>query len=111
MTKSKLVEIFKRLDDEKFSLLPRGVSFDMIIKDREHNQFMHTGVGDGADMSQMVVYSIVSLYTTIERAGAFTKPMTIENFAEDVKNKVIEAYHEDAFNLEQIKDSDLGGTL
>lgn len=111
MTKSKIVEIFKRLDDEKFSLLPRGVSFEMIIKDRDNNQFMHTGIGDGADVSQMVLYSIVSLYTTIERANAFTKPMTIESFCEDIKSKAIMAYKEDAFNLEQINDSDLGGIL
>ena len=111
MTKSKLVEIFKRLDDEKFTLLPRGISFEMIVKDREHGQFMHTGIGDGGDMSQMVLYAIVSLYTTVDRAKAFTKPTTIESFCEDIKDKAIKAYKEDAFNLEKINDSDLGGTL
>ena len=114
MTKSKIVEIFKRLDDEKFSLIEHGVAFEFVLKDKansQYNQYMHTGIGDSQDMSQLILYSIVSLYTVLERNSAFKKDVSIEDFCEDIKRLAVKAYNEDLFNLQEIKNEDLGGTL
>ena len=111
MTKSKIVEIFKRLDDEKFSLIEHGVAFEFVLKDKANSQYMHTGIGDSQDMSQLILYSIVSLYTVLERNGAFKKDVSIEDFCEDIKRLAVKAYNEDLFNLQEIKNEDLGGTL
>ena len=100
MTKSKIVEIFKRLDDEKFSLLQHNVAFEMIVKDRANEQYLHTGIGDGADMSQIILYSILSMYVTLKRNNGFTHPVTIEDFAENIKELAIKAYEEDLFQIE-----------
>ena len=101
MTKSKIVEIFKRLDDEKFTLLPRGVAFELVIRDKAAGQYMHTGIGDGLDMSLMSLYSLVSLYTTLERTGQLKDNISIEQFAESVKDQVIKAYHDNFFSMEE----------
>lgn len=111
MTKSKIVEIFKRLDDEKFSLLKHGVAFEFVLKDKNSGQYMHTGIGDGQDMSQLILYSIVSLYTVLEKNNAFTQEVSIESFCDNVKELAIEAYKEDIFHLQKIDDTDLGGTF
>ena len=102
MTKSKIVEIFKRLDDEKFSLLPRGVAFELVIRDKAAGQYMHTGIGDGLDMSLMSLYSLVSLYTALEKTGQLKDNISIEQFAESIKDQVIKAYHDNLFSMEEI---------
>lgn len=102
MTKSKIVEIFKRLDDEKFTLLPRGIAFELVIRDKAADQYMHTGIGDGLDMSLMSIYSLVSLYTTVKDAEQLKGDVSIEAFAESVKNQVIKAYNDKIFNMEDI---------
>lgn len=102
MTKSKIVEIFKRLDDEKFTLLPRGVAFELIIRDKDNGQYLHTGIGTGEDMSLLLFYSANSLYKTLKEGGGFTRPITIEEFAEDIKEKIIRSYNEDLFNTQLI---------
>ena len=102
MTKSKIVEIFKRLDDEKMSLLSRGIAFELVIRDKAAGQYMHTGIGDGLDMSLMCTYSLVSLYKSLENTGQLKAGATIEAFAESVKEQVINAYKKDLFNMEEI---------
>lgn len=99
MTKSKFVEFFKRFDEEKFSLMQHGVAFDLIVRDRDHGTYMHTGIGDNADMSQMILFSILSLYTTLDQNKAFTKEVTIEAFADNIKELAIKAYKDDIFHL------------
>lgn len=111
MTKSKLVEIFKRLDDEKFSLLKHGVAFEFAIKDKNSGQYMHTGIGVGQDMSQLILYSIVSLYTTLKQIDGFSEEVSIEAFCDSVRELAIKAYKEDIFHLQRIDDTDLGGTF
>lgn len=111
MTKSKIVEIFKRLDDEKFSLLKHGVAFEFVLKDKDHNQYMHSGIGNGQDMTQLILYSIISLYTILEKNNAFTQEVSIESFCDSVRESVIKAYKEDIFHLQEIDNTDLGGTF
>ena len=101
MTKSKIVEIFKRLNDEKFTLLPRGVAFELVIRDKAAGQYMHTGIGDGLDMSLMSLYSLVSLYTALEKTGQLKDNISIEQFAESIKDQVIKAYHDNLFSMEE----------
>lgn len=108
MTKSKIVEIFKRLDDEKFTLLPRGVAFELVIRDKAAGQYMHTGIGDGLDMSLMSIYSIVSLYTTVKNSGQLKGDVSIEAFAESVKQQVIKAYNDNLFSMEDINGGVIG---
>lgn len=111
MTKSKIVEIFKRLDDEKFSLLKHGVAFEFVLKDKDHNQYMHSGIGNGQDMTQLILYSIISLYTILEMNNAFTQEVSIESFCDNVKELAINAYKENLFHLDKIDNTDLGGTF
>lgn len=111
MTKSKFVEFFKRFDDEKFSLMQHGVAFDLTVRDRDHGIFMHTGIGDGADMSQMILFSICSLYTTLDQNGAFTHEVTIEEFADNIKELSINAYKEDIFHLKGLDGGAAGNVV
>lgn len=108
MTKSKIVEIFKRLDDEKFSLLKHGVAFEFVLKDKNSGQYMHTGIGDGQDMSQLILYSIVSLYTILEKNDGFSHEVIIEAFCDSVRELAVKAYKEDMFHLQEIDNTDLG---
>lgn len=107
MTKSKIVEIFKRLDDEKFSLLKHGVAFEFILKDKNSDQYMHTGIGNGQDMSQLILYSIVSLYTILEKNDGFSQEVSIESFCDNVRELAVKAYKEDIFHLQEIDNTDL----
>lgn len=82
MTKSELVKMYYKLDQEKFKLLEKGVSFQLIIE--EDGNFLQTGIGTGATMSLINVYGIISLYKTA------TNGVTIEEFAESVKDATIQ---------------------
>lgn len=101
MTKSKMVEFFKRFDDEKFHTYEHGTDFVFVIHDQEHNQFIHTGIGTGDSTSMMLLYSAISLY----RAGQQdpkAKRVSIEDYAESVKQGIIKAWTENVFDLEDI---------
>ena len=96
MTKSKITEIFKRLDDEKFTLLQHGVGFDFILKDLKSTQFLHTGIGQAQDMVDMQIFSLVSMYMSFCRSGA---EASIDDFMDEIKKAAVKAYNSDAFNL------------
>lgn len=98
MTKSKITEIFKRFDDEKYNTFTHGVDFELIVHDREHGSYLHTGIGSGEDMSKMALYSLTSLYIS---SGAKEK-VSIEQFAESVKSLLINAYNTDLFGIKVI---------
>lgn len=89
MTKQEIVSMYYKLDRGKFDLLAKGVSFDFIM--HENGAFLHTGVGTGADMSIMLLYSILDLY----KHGA--QGVTIEQFADSVRDNIVKAYHDGAF--------------
>lgn len=99
MTKSKMTELFKRFDDEKYNTYSHGVDFELIVHDREHGSYLHTGIGSGEDISMMTLYSLTSLYIS---SGAKEK-VGIEQFAESVKNLLINAYNTDIFGISKIE--------
>lgn len=94
MTKTELVNTFYRLDKEKFKLLQKGVSFELII--HENGGYLHTGIGTGEDMSMMVLYSLLSLFQT-------GKSDSIEAFADSVRDGIIEAYTKDVFKIQEFE--------
>lgn len=105
MTKSKMTEFFKRFDDEKYNTFSHGVDFELIVHDREHGSYLHTGIGSGEDMSLMALYSLTSLYIS---SGAKDK-VSIEQFAESVKSLLINAYNTDIFGISQIEGGSQNG--
>lgn len=97
MTKSKMAEFFKRFDDEKLNTYKHGVAFELVIHDLEHNSYMHTGIGTGENMSMMNLYGLCALY----KYGAH-KDVSIELFAESVKQSLIKVYNEDFFGIRKV---------
>ncbi len=101
MTKSKIAEIFKRFDDEKFSTYEHGTDFELILHDQQHDSFIHTGIGTGDSMSKMVLYSILSLYKAGQQ-DPNSKKVSVEDYAESVKEAIIRGWNENIFNMEDI---------
>ena len=95
MSKNELVQMFYKLDKGKYKLLQKGVSFQLTIE--EDGKFLQTGIGTGLTMSVLNLYGIVALYKSS------AKGVTIEEFAESVKQGVISAYNENAFEMGEIE--------
>jgi hypothetical protein len=92
MTKQELVGIYVKLDKAKFKLLEKGVAFDFVIQ--ENGGFLHTGIGTGADMSMMALYSLVDLFK-------HSNSKSIEKFADSVKEGLIKAYKDGVFDIQE----------
>ena len=95
MSKNELVRIFNNLDTDKFDLLEKGIAFELIIKDKSNSSYLHTGIGLGDDMSELCLYSLLGIYRS-----ACT--VSIEDYAESVKEALIEAEKVDLFNMREI---------
>ena len=93
MTKQELVNMYYKLDRDKFKLMEKGVAFNLVIT--ENGGFLHTGIGTGEDMSMINLYSLLSLYVSACKEGA-----TIEGYAESVKQGIIKAYYDNMFDIE-----------
>ena len=83
MTKSELTKIYNRLDKEKFELLDKGYAFDFMLVEKATNDFMHTGIGTGVDMTKLSLINLLNLYQ------ARRENVDIEQFAESVKQGII----------------------
>lgn len=84
MTKNELVKMYYKLDQDKGKLFEKGVSFQLVIE--EDGNFLQTGIGSGVTMSMINLYGIISLYK-------IAKDVSIEEFAESVKEGIIQAYN------------------
>ena len=85
MTKKELRATFKKLETEKYSLFQQGFCFDFIVKDNKNKTIIHTGVGLSTDVAEMILAGLCDLYKGTEGA-------TLEEFAESVKESLIEFY-------------------
>lgn len=94
MTKQEIVGIYDKLDRGKFSALDHGVTFQFILRDRQTGSFLHTGIGTGEDMSMLLIFEALNLYRS-----AAQKNVSIEEFAESVKQSMIRAYDDKAFEV------------
>ena len=83
MTKSELTKIFTRLDKAKFDLLDKGYTFDFMLIDR-NNDYMHTGIGTGENMSRIALINLYDLFNV-----RTDKSVNIEQYAESVKRNLI----------------------
>lgn len=83
MTKSELTKIYNRLDKAKFELLDKGYAFDFMLVEKATNDFMHTGIGTGVDMTKLSLINLLNLYQ------ARNENVDIEQFAESVKQGII----------------------
>lgn len=83
MTKSELTKIYNRLDKAKFELLDKGYAFDFMLVEKATNDFMHTGIGTGVDMTKLSLINLLNLYQ------ARQENVDIEQFAESVKQGII----------------------
>lgn len=83
MTKSELTKIYNRLNKAKFELLDKGYAFDFMLVEKATNDFMHTGIGTGVDMTKLSLINLLNLYQ------ARQENVDIEQFAESVKQGII----------------------
>lgn len=79
---------FDNLDKNKYDTLQHGYAFDYVLIDRDGTPY-HTGIGTSEQMSLMSLISICDLY----KYGA-SGQVSIEDFAESVKQGIIHFYHE-----------------
>lgn len=94
MTKQELVNTFYKLDKGKFKLFEKGVAFELVI--RENGGFLHTGIGTGNDMTMMVIYSLLGLYSNR------TEDISIEQFADSVRDTLVRVFQDNVFDIENI---------
>ena len=83
MTKSELTKIYDRLDKAKFDLLEKGYAFDFMVVDKKADDFMHTGIGAGIDMTKLSLINLLNLYQPKQ------EDVDIEQYAESVKQGII----------------------
>lgn len=81
--KGTVVDVLNKLDKEKFELLDKGYAFDFMLVEKATNDFMHTGIGTGVDMTKLSLINLLNLYQ------ARQENVDIEQFAESVKQGII----------------------
>lgn len=91
MSKQELVGMYYKLDKEKFKLLEKGITFQLLIKDNDG--YLNTGIGTGGDMTMMHLYNLLTLFYS-------SNSTDIEKFAESVKEGLIRAHNEGWFTIQ-----------
>lgn len=81
MTKEDFVRLYIQIDNAKFEMLEQGVAFLFMVKDGSAH--MCTGIGDGADMTDLSLNMIHSLY--MATGGS----ISVEEFANSVKDNYL----------------------
>ena len=81
MTKNYFNNIADKLDEEKFSLLGSGIAFQLVIYDKNTDGHRMIGIGDGGDMSLLVLIALRNLYEVAKQNNA-----TAEEFIDSVKD-------------------------
>lgn len=92
MSKQELVGMYYKLDKNKFKLLEKGISFQLIIKD--NGGYLNTGIGTGGDMTILNLYNLLCLFYSAGNTG------DIEGYADSVKEGIIRAHNEGWFTIQ-----------
>lgn len=95
MTKKEAAEYFERFDRNKYKILDNHMAFEFIVKDKDSGNYAHTGIGFGSDMTEMCLFSLLSLYKS-------TCDVSIEQYAESVKRLLIQAYQDNLLRMEKL---------
>lgn len=94
MSKNELVSMYYKIDKNKYKLMEKGIAFQFTINDG--TGFLNTGIGTGIQMSTINLFTLLSLFQISAKEGT-----TIEDFAESVKQGLIEAWENNAFDIKK----------